>query len=95
MSRGRNPDKAQYKQISFSVDPELARLVDETMISFGLDNRGDTMRMILRAWLSMVPIDTTVYEVCQIAVKQMREAEFAALAKHYEDRSKMYREGRP
>lgn len=83
----------QYKTITVGLDPELAYALDRAMIDFGLDSKGDTVRMIIKAWLSMTPLDTTVYEVCQQSVKEIRKGEFDALANFYEERARLARSG--
>lgn len=90
MSR-RKSSQGQRFQVTVPMDAELAQALDQTMISFGIDHRGDCAAMMMRGWLSAVPLDTTVHEVCRISVKRTRQHEFEALAQYYADRAAMYR----
>lgn len=81
-------EKRSYKSVTIRLDEDLAMMLDRAMISFGLDNRGQTLEMAVRAWLAAVLEDATVHQMCQMAVTQIRENEYAALRKFYADRSK-------
>lgn len=91
MSRG--PKTSPYKTIQLSMDPDLAQALDITMVSFGIEDRASTVRMMMRAWLSSMSENTTINEIVQQSVRELRKAEFEALAKHYEDRASLFRAG--
>lgn len=77
--------------ITVHMDPEIAQIVDQTLINFGLDNRSSTICMMVKAFSSMFPERTTVFEVAQQATREIRKAEFESLATYYEERAKVAR----
>lgn len=92
MSRGRNNNGngPKHSSVTVPLDEELAAALDRTMIAFGLENRQQTARMALAAWVSAVMEDSTVQLMCQQAVEQVRKNEFEALAEFYDRRRKEY-----
>jgi len=90
MSR-RSNKSATTRTVSVHLEPDIAQALEQTMISFGLENKSETVIMMMRAFLSAVPENTTVFEVCQQSVREIRKAEFTALAEFYEARARMYR----
>lgn len=79
--------------MQLSMDPELALQLENTMVAFGLEDRGATVRMMMRAWLSAMPEQTTVHEMVQQSVRELRKIEFEELAKYYEGRAILFRAG--
>lgn len=79
------------KSVTLHMDPEVAQIVDQTMINFGLDSKSNTICMMIHAFSSMFPERTTVFEVAQAASRELRRAEFDSLAEYYENRAKVAR----
>jgi hypothetical protein len=80
-----------YKTITVPLDEELVYQVEQTMISFGLDSRGQAAAALMRAGYSVNSGDAFLHSVLDSAMKQFRENEAAALADFYEQRSKLFR----
>jgi outer membrane biogenesis lipoprotein LolB len=73
---------------------DLAQAVDQTMVQFGLSSRSETLVMMVKSWLSANPEQTTIFEVTQQAVREIRKFEFEGLANYFAERSKAYKAGR-
>ncbi len=78
-------------QVTIHMDPEVAQIVDRTLIDFGLENRSSTICMMIHAFGSMFPERTTIFQAAQQATREIRKAEFEALAEHFELRAKVAR----
>lgn len=78
-------------QVTIHLDLELAQAIDQTMLSFGMESRAETIMMMCRAWGSMFPENSTVFEIAVAAAKKLRKDEFEALATHYETRARIFR----
>lgn len=79
--------KPKYRFVRITLDEDTAAMLDRAMIAFGLEDRAETAKMAVRAWCAALMEDATVHQMCQLAVTQIRENEFAALKKFYADRS--------
>ncbi len=90
--------KSQKSQTSRSItvhlEPDLAMMLDQAMVNFGLDSRSAMVNVMMRGWLSAVMENTTIFEICQQSVKEIRKAEFEALALFFASRADMYGAGR-
>lgn len=89
--RGHAGGQPKYSSVTVPLDEELAAALDQTMIHFGLENRAQTARMALAAWVAAMMEDTTIHLMCQQAVEQIRKNEFSALAEFFEKRAREYR----
>ena len=90
MSRRSSGQVGYRRSVTVQLDEDAAHVLDQTAIDFGLESRAGAALMMIRAWGSAMPMDTTVYEVTRQAVREVRRHEFEALAKFYDERAKMY-----
>lgn len=80
-----------YKSITVPLDEELAYQVEQTMISYGLESRGQAAAALIRAGASAISGDAFLHSVLDDAMRQFRDNEATALADFYEQRSKLFR----
>ncbi len=80
-----------FRSITVPLDEELAYTLEQTMISFGLDSKGQTAAALMRAGAATVAGDAFLYSVLESEMKRFRDNEAEALAKFYEERSKLFR----
>lgn len=80
-----------HKSITVPLDEELAHTVEQTMISYGLDSRGQAAAALIRAGAAAIAGDAFLHSVLDDALKQFRHSEADALAQFYEERSKLFR----
>jgi hypothetical protein len=89
MSRNRdNKGNQRWKSVSIPLDEETAAQLDQAMLSFGLESRGQVAAMAVQAWLAAVLENATIHAMCQQAVEQIRKNEFGALSEFYMRRAK-------
>lgn len=77
--------------VTLHMEPEIRQVVDQTMMNFGLENRSSTICMIIGSWASAMLENKVIFDVCQQSVREVRKAEFEALARHFDDRAKLYK----
>jgi hypothetical protein len=80
-----------HKTITVPLDEELAYQVEQTMISYGLDSRGQAAAALIRAGASAISGDAFLHAVLDDAMRQFRENEARALSDFYEQRAKLFR----
>jgi hypothetical protein len=80
-----------YKSVTIPLDEELAYQVEQVMIAYGLDSRGQAAAALVRAGASAVAGDAFMASVLTDQLREFREGEAAALAKFYEERAKLFR----
>lgn len=80
-----------FKSITVPLDEELAHTVEQTMISYGLDSRGQAAAALIRAGASAIAGDAFLHSVLDDSLRAFRESEADALAKFYEERARLFR----
>lgn len=80
-----------YKSITVPLDEDLAYTVEQTMVSYGLDSRGQAAAALMRAGASAIAGDAFLHSVLESSMKQFRDNEAEALANFYEQRVKLFR----
>lgn len=80
----------RYMTVTVPLDEELAAHLDRAAIAFGLESRQQMATMAVRAWLAASLENETIHQAVQLALKQAREHEFAALAAYYRDRAAQF-----
>jgi hypothetical protein len=80
-----------YKSVTIPLDEELAYQVEQVMISYGLDSKGQAAAALLRAGISATAGDAFLHSVLDDLMKQFRDNEAKALSDFYEQRSKLFR----
>lgn len=95
MSRRKQNDGSPRKVVVINLggNPELAQAIDQRMVAFGLDSRHNTVLAMLEAHCSAYPIDAEIALVAQAAVRESRNAEYAALREFHENRAKLFGSG--
>jgi hypothetical protein len=91
VSRKKNNDgRTRYISLNLTDDPEIAQHIDQWMVSYGLDSRSQTLKVMIKTAVSAVPMDTMIFEIAQAAVKQSRMTEYDALREFYEGRARLF-----
>lgn len=80
--------------VNLSDDPELAQQIDQRMVSFGLDSRSNTVKAMLTAHCSAYPVETEIAQVALAAVRESRNAEYAALREFHLGRAALFGGGK-
>lgn len=93
MSRGKQGSGENKLRVQIVLDPELAQQLDQTMLSFGLESRSMTIQMMMKGWLSTVPVNATIHELCLQTLRELKNAEFVSLTEYHEQRARLYRSG--
>lgn len=82
-----------YKSVTVHLDEELAYQVEQTMISFGLDNKSQAAAALMRSGYGAIAGDAFLSSVLHDELKRFRDNESESLARHFEDRAKLFRSG--
>jgi hypothetical protein len=73
------------------MDHDFTQRLDQTKIDFGLDSRADALIMMAEGWMSAMMENATIHTIVQQSVRDLKKAEFTALAEFYEGRARIYR----
>lgn len=91
MSRRRNGLGLETRMsVSVPLDEEMAAQLDQSMIAFGLNSRKEVLALAVRAWLAANMENATIHYAVQLALKEVRENEYAALAEFYKKRAQEF-----
>ncbi len=88
--RSKNPSHTRYCTVNFSEDFALA--LDNYAIGLGLQDRASALILLAQAGMSTLPLESAVGEAMRRAVNAVKKTEFEELAKHFEERARIYRD---